>query len=99
MLSDPETAARRLLKIADKNDFTLYEFFYTDHLGHGRIADEFDTIYNNLDKFLITIISEMNRKELSLIICSDHGNFEDFSVKTHTWNPALTVTAGNMQEI
>ena len=92
----PETAARRLLKIAGKNDFTLYEFFLTDHLGHGRIIDEFDTIYNNLDKFLLTVISEMNQSELTLIICSDHGNFEDLSVKTHTLNPALTITAGKV---
>jgi bisphosphoglycerate-independent phosphoglycerate mutase (AlkP superfamily) len=36
----------------------------------------------------------MNQSELTLIICSDHGNFEDLSVKTHTLNPALTITAG-----
>ena len=70
-------------------------FFIPIIWGMRRIADEFDTIYNNLDEFLITIISELNRKELSLIICSDHGNFEDLSVKTHTRNPALAITAGN----
>lgn len=89
----PETAARRLLRIAGKHDFTLYEFFHTDHLGHGRIAEEFESIYNNLDRFLFTILSEL-KQELTLIICSDHGNFEDLSVKTHTMNPALTVAAG-----
>jgi bisphosphoglycerate-independent phosphoglycerate mutase (AlkP superfamily) len=31
---------------------------------------------------------------MTLIICSDHGNIEDLSVKTHTRNPALTITAG-----
>jgi hypothetical protein len=90
----PETAARRLLRIAGKNDFTLYEFFHTDHLGHGRIADEFEAIYNNLDRFLFTILSELNKEAITLVICSDHGNFEDLSVKTHTMNPALTLTAG-----
>ncbi len=95
----PETAARRLLTIAGKHDFTLYEFFHTDHLGHGRIADEFESIYNNLDRFLFTILSELNN-ELTLVICSDHGNFEDLSVKTHTMNPALTITAGkNAREL
>ncbi len=89
-----ETAARRLLRIASNNDFTLYEFYLTDHLGHGRIADEFELIYNNLDRFLFTILSELQRQELTLVICSDHGNFEDLSVKTHTLNPALTITAG-----
>jgi len=90
----PETAARRLLRIAGKNDFTLYEFFHTDHLGHGRILDEFEAIYHNLDRFLFTIFSELKKEELTLIVCSDHGNFEDLSVKTHTMNPTLTITAG-----
>lgn len=90
----PETAARRLLRIAGKHDFTLYEFFHTDHLGHGRITEEFESIYNNLDRFLYTILSEL-KQELTLIICSDHGNFEDLSVKTHTLNPALTIAAGS----
>ncbi len=90
----PAIAAKRLLRLAANNDFTLYEFYLTDHLGHGRIVDEFDTIYSNLDNFLHTILSEIANKNISLIICSDHGNFEDLSIKTHTLNPALTITAG-----
>jgi hypothetical protein len=90
----PAAAARRLLKIASQNDFTLYEYFLTDHLGHGRIADEFDNIVTTLDEFLFTLISNIEQKEMTMIICSDHGNFEDISVKTHTLNPALTITAG-----
>jgi len=90
----PETGARRLLRLASQNGFTLYEYFLTDHLGHGRIADEFDIIYNNIDRFLFTILDELKQDDMTLIICSDHGNFEDLSVKTHTTNPALTITAG-----
>ncbi|MBK7630142.1 MAG: alkaline phosphatase family protein [Ignavibacteriales bacterium] len=90
----PEIAAARLLKTALKYDFTLFEFFLTDHLGHGRIPDEFATIYKNLDRFLLKILSEINQSQITLVICSDHGNFEDLSVKTHTLNPALTITAG-----
>jgi hypothetical protein len=99
-LITPRTAAKKLLRIASQNHFTLYEFFLTDHLGHGRIKDEFDKIYQNLDEFLFTIITELNTNELTLIICSDHGNFEDLSVKTHTNNPALTISAGkNAKEL
>lgn len=90
----PGTAAERLLRIANENNFTLYEFFLTDHLGHGRIADEFDVIFSDLDEFLYTILSQMDLENLTLIICSDHGNIEDLSVKSHTTNPALTITAG-----
>lgn len=90
----PESAARRLLKTAVKHDYTLFEFYLTDHLGHGRISEEFETIYKNLDRFLFTILTEIDQSEMTLIICSDHGNFEDLSVKTHTSNPALTISAG-----
>ena len=41
----------------------------------------------------------MEKKNMTLIICSDHGNFEDISVKTHTLNPALTLTCGRHSEI
>ncbi len=94
----PETAARRLLKIASKNKFTLFEYFLTDHIGHGRYDGETESTMRTLDAFLFTILSEMDYENLSLIICSDHGNFEDLSVKTHTLNPALTITAGKYSE-
>lgn len=90
----PELAAKRLLKLALRNNFTLYEYYLTDHIGHGRIAEEFDDVFNNLDRFLFTILKEMDRNKITLLVCSDHGNLEDISVKNHTLNPALTLTAG-----
>jgi len=94
----PATAARRLLRIAEKNKFTLYEYFLTDHFGHGRISDEMIPAMKNLDDFLLTILTEFDKNKLTIIICSDHGNFEDLSIKTHTLNPALTITAGKYAE-
>lgn len=89
----PQLAAKRLLKIASGNHFTLFEFFLSDHLGHGRIPELFDHIYNTLDEFLYYMITSLP-EDNTLIICSDHGNFEDLSTKMHTINPALTITAG-----
>jgi hypothetical protein len=94
----PKLAAKRLLRIALNNKFTLYEFYLTDHLGHGRDISEFDSVINILDEFLLTVIRELEKKNMTLIICSDHGNFEDISVKTHTLNPALTITSGRHAE-
>jgi 2,3-bisphosphoglycerate-independent phosphoglycerate mutase len=94
----PKTAARRLLRIASKYKFTLYEYYLTDHLGHWRLADEFDKLYSELDEFIFTLIDEMDNKKTTLVICSDHGNLEDLSVKTHTLNPSLTIAAGKNSE-
>jgi len=90
----PEIAAKRLLRIASKNTFTLYEYFLTDHIGHGRYEEEFEQIINSLDRFLYKILEEMDYENFTLIICSDHGNLEDTSIKTHTLNPAVMISAG-----
>ena len=94
----PKLAARRLLRMANNNKFTLYEFYLTDHLGHGRDTSEFENVIYTLDQFLLSVIMEMDKKNMTLIICSDHGNFEDISIKTHTLNPALTITCGRHAE-
>jgi bisphosphoglycerate-independent phosphoglycerate mutase (AlkP superfamily) len=69
-----------------------------DHLGHLRIKDNFNQILNTLDLFLFTILTEFEKRKTTIIICSDHGNFEDLSMKMHTRNPALTITAGKFAE-
>lgn len=90
----PEGAAKRLIRLSSNYHFTLYEFFLTDHLGHGRIADELETVHNNLDRFLFEIFNKLDYNKTTLIICSDHGNYEDLSVKGHTNNPAIFICAG-----
>ncbi len=96
-LIKPETAAKRLFKIASQNQFTLFEYFLTDHIGHGRINDIEEYTLNVLDDFLLYILVNLPQN-LTLIICSDHGNIEDRSFRGHTRNPALTITAGKNAE-
>lgn len=90
----PKSAARRLLRISNKYKFTLYEYYLTDHLGHLRLSYEFEKLFSEVDEFLFTLLNEVDSNYMTLIICSDHGNLEDLSVKTHTRNPSLTITAG-----
>ncbi len=87
-------AAENLLKISYKNSFTAFEYFLTDHLGHGRYDEDTEETLKVLDEFLLTIFTQLNEEKLSIVLCSDHGNFEDLSVKTHTQNPSLLITAG-----
>jgi hypothetical protein len=94
----PEAAGRRLLRISERYDFTAFEYFLTDHLGHGRYEESVESTLHTLDLFLYTIISELP-PETNLLICSDHGNIEDLSIKTHTFNSALTIAAGKNAEV
>lgn len=91
----PELAANRLLRISSRYDFTMFEYFLTDHAGHFRIRDEEMTaMLSTLDRFLYSVLTGFDSKNTTVIICSDHGNFEDLSVKTHTLNPSLFIAAG-----
>lgn len=89
----PETAANRLLRIGSQNHFTLFEIFHTDHLGHGRNIDWLEYTTGILDRFLLHLTRNL-KKNMTLIICSDHGNFEDLSIKMHTLNPAIGMVFG-----
>jgi len=89
----PQHAAERLFKLAAEHDFTLFEYFYTDHIGHFRIKDVAEEILTTFDEFLYYILTNLP-DDITLLICSDHGNIEDMSIKMHTRNPALTISAG-----
>jgi hypothetical protein len=81
-----------LLSVVDRNDFTFYEYFLTDHFGHGRNANERSENLEILSDFLVKLI-EGNANN-TIFIASDHGNIEDMSTKTHTRNPALAISVG-----
>lgn len=89
-----QSAAERLLELTRENQFTLYEYYLTDHFGHGRNLDYFEEAYKKLDEFLFHILSHIDDAETTFLLCSDHGNFEDMSIKTHTYNPAIAISAG-----
>lgn len=91
-------AARRLYCISRDYDFTLYEHFMTDIIGHKmdmRLAVEEIKL---LDEFLGELLKLVNLEEDILFITSDHGNIEDISVKTHTMNSVPTIIMGKLVE-
>lgn len=86
----PEEAGARLARLAAVHDLVLYESFLTDLAGHRRIEPEW--VLSRLDPFLGAILAHRSA-ETTLVVCSDHGNVEDATTKSHTTNrvPLLTV--------
>lgn len=82
-LITPEEAAEHLIDIANDYDFTLFEFFQTDHAGHRGAQEEVFQCLEKLDRFFAALLPFRGL----LIVTSDHGNIEDLSVQTHTMNP------------
>lgn len=88
---EPEEAARRLLALSHDHDFTLFEYFLSDVVGHLAERRKAGEIVALLDRFLGYILEQTNGGKTLLVITSDHGNLEDLSHKGHTLNdvPAL----------
>jgi len=94
----PFEAGKRLYKLALKNDLTVYEYFHTDHAGHSREKQFAETTVLKLDGLLGGLLSVYKQDELFIIIVSDHGNIEDLSIKTHTFNPVPVILMGKHKE-
>lgn len=82
-LITPEEAADHLIDVANDHDFTLFEFFQTDHAGHSGDRQNVFQCLEKLDRFF----SRLWKFEGLLLMTSDHGNIEDMTVRTHTKNP------------
>ncbi len=96
----PQQAGKRLAELLHEYDFVLYEYYYTDHVGHSQSMNEAKELLTALDGLLEGIASAFNYESMLLIITSDHGNMEDLSIKTHTRNPVPFLSMGkNHSEI
>ncbi len=80
--------------IAQKYDLSVFEYFQTDSIGHKKDMVAAIALYELLDQFFTGIISEFDWDEDVLIIASDHGNIEDLTTGSHTFNPVPTIILG-----
>ena len=98
-LVTPDMAGGRLARIASEHHFTMFEYFQTDRIGHKKDWQLAEKICQVLDAFLLAVYQSAS-DDLLVIITSDHGNFEDFGVRTHTTNPVPGLLLGpNATEI
>jgi 2,3-bisphosphoglycerate-independent phosphoglycerate mutase len=90
----PRDAGHHLWHIAENHDFTLFEYWLTDHAGHSQKMESGIEVLENFDQFLQGFLEDFSGRNSLLVMISDHGNLEDLSVKTHTRNPVPCVAAG-----
>lgn len=83
-----------LAEIVAQNDFTLFEFILTDLVGHQQDLSAAAEVIGVLSTLLSVTITRINLRSTTIIMTSDHGNFEDLSVKTHTRHPVPTLVWG-----
>ncbi len=94
----PEAAAGVALGALADHDFVFFEYYLTDHAGHGRSRREASDILSTLDRFIGGFVDEMDPSSDTFVLTSDHGNFEDLSTKQHTLNPVPFIATGKGHE-
>lgn len=92
-LITPQEAGRRLARLAEKYDVTLFECYLPDYAGHAQDMPRALEVLGEIDGLIEGIILNKS-SETSLVICSDHGNIENLGIKVHTLNPVPLLVFG-----
>ena len=90
---DAFTAGAHLARLAHGYAITLYETFLTDLVGHGRGDVTSAEVVTRIDGLIGGIVANL-RPQDSLVLSSDHGNFECPHDKGHTTNPVPLLVVG-----
>jgi len=89
-----EEAGVVLASITRDYDFTLFEYFISDVIGHrGDMTRAVEQV-RVLDCFINAIWDNLDHTNDLMIIVSDHGNLEDVTLKTHSENRIPLIFAG-----
>jgi len=90
----PKTAGKHLAGIVARHDFTLFEYWLTDHAGHSQKMAFAVEVLERFDEFLSGFLESYDPNNTLLMIVSDHGNIEDLSTKSHTRNRVPCILVG-----
>ena len=97
-ITEPD-AARRLLALARRHRFTLFEYYLTDKAGHSRDADRAADVLASLDRFFAALLDALDPDRDLLVVSSDHGNIENLGTKSHTTNPVPLAATGRGADV
>ena len=91
---DEPSAAHHLHQISLDHPFTLYEYYLTDKAGHSQSFPKAKYVLASLNNLFGELLNVLDYTKTLLLITSDHGNIEDLSVKTHTYNKVPLIAFG-----
>jgi hypothetical protein len=89
----PEEAAHIFWRVAEGMDFTFFEHYLADEAGHAQDFGAALEALDTFDHFARAVIST-RPEDARILICSDHGNVEDLSTRSHTLNPVPVLYFG-----
>ena len=90
----PDEAGRRIAAIATSYEFSFFEHWPTDQIGHRGGLDEAVAHLELIDAVVGGLLAEWDDAHGLLILTSDHGNLEEKGHRQHTRNAVPTILIG-----
>jgi hypothetical protein len=96
----PRQAGERLANLSNNYDFSLFEYWLSDVIGHHQDMDQACELLRTLDQTLEGLVDAWDKDAGLILLVSDHGNLEDLSTRRHTLNcvPLLVIGASRLRE-
>lgn len=94
-LMPPHEAGRKLVSLALKYDFAMFEYWASDYAGHKQQMDAAVKLMETFDGVLGGIVESGKWNEMLVVVTSDHGNMEDLSTRKHTGAPVPALVMGS----
>jgi len=92
-------AAGHLGALVREHDFTFFEHFLTDLVGHRRVDLAPGALVTRIETFVEALSTTLDPDEDAIVLTSDHGNFEDLSTTAHTRNPVPLLLWGGARRV
>jgi 2,3-bisphosphoglycerate-independent phosphoglycerate mutase len=93
-LLTPIQAGKQLAQLASEVDFSLFEYWPSDLVGHSQDMAQAYELLDILDQVLGGLLGAWQDRQGLFLITSDHGNLEDMSTHRHTLNPVPALLIG-----
>jgi len=77
-------AGQKLGELAQKYDFSLFEYWASDYAGHKQDMESAVAQMEVFDGVLEGLVEDWDMDEDLILVTSDHGNMEDLSTRRHT---------------
>jgi 2,3-bisphosphoglycerate-independent phosphoglycerate mutase len=94
----PEAAGARLAELAMAYDFSFFEYWPSDYVGHGQDMTAACQLLESFDRVLGGLLAAWDDDEGLILITADHGNLEDLSVRGHSANRVPLLLIGSRAE-
>jgi 2,3-bisphosphoglycerate-independent phosphoglycerate mutase len=94
----PEDAGRRLAELGRQHDFTMFNTWITDEIGHRGTVEQGVDFMETTDRVFQGLLAEWKDEDGLIVLTSDHGNMESIGERGHSLNEVPTLAIGGGRE-